>query len=541
MQRRIKDLILLIIFIFIGTVVCYWQGKDVHWDLANYHYYNIWAFFHHKIGYDIMPCGIQSYFNPFADIPLYLSIKYFNNHPYLVGFFESIWYGLSIFLIYKISALLFTGKYRILYIALSVLIGMSGAITVFETGLCCNDLMISFISLSSIYIYLKGYYLQKDIQPPNYKNITKTLLFSNILFGMAVGLKYTCLIYFIPFFILQIFDLLIRKREINSFRISTLIYPFLGFFIGFSVTGLYWCILIWHKFGNPFFPLMNNFFKSPYALEKCYADFRYLPKNIYQYLFYPFYWFKNPKVVYTSEFFFRDARWIFIYISPIAIFIKNIYLKIKKTELNNSEINIKTLIYLSSLALFSYIFLISTFGIIRYALILELLSGIAAVGAVIYCINNIKLKHIILTIIIMFLLFSTQYIKCEDYDLRTSFSHSNKYVDMANIDLPDNALVFICGGFPSSIIIPFQNPKAKFITIYGNSNEYHFEYSETEIKKIKDLAKTPEYKKYILYSDCIYQTIDWEYISNFLNIKNFKCKESTAKWPYWKYILCEEE
>src|SRR5437763_8628840 len=46
-------------------------GQDANWDLRNYHFYNAFALFHHRLGVDLAPAMSQSYFNPILDLPFY--------------------------------------------------------------------------------------------------------------------------------------------------------------------------------------------------------------------------------------------------------------------------------------------------------------------------------------------------------------------------------------------------------------------------------------------------------------------------------------
>ncbi len=63
------------------------------WDFANYHYYNPWAFLNGRVGYDIAPAGLNTYFNPLMDIPLYLMIQYFNDSPNIIYAFQGLYFG----------------------------------------------------------------------------------------------------------------------------------------------------------------------------------------------------------------------------------------------------------------------------------------------------------------------------------------------------------------------------------------------------------------------------------------------------------------
>src|SRR5262245_35908281 len=63
----------------LATVV----GKDVNWDLFNYHFYNGYAFLTDRAHKDIAPAQLQTFLNPLLDVPLYLAISHLS--PIVVG------------------------------------------------------------------------------------------------------------------------------------------------------------------------------------------------------------------------------------------------------------------------------------------------------------------------------------------------------------------------------------------------------------------------------------------------------------------------
>ncbi len=70
-------------FLFFGLLSVY-LGKDNNCDLRNYHYYNAFAFLHHRLGFDYLPAQLQTFLNPILDLPSYCLIH--NTHPILAGF-----------------------------------------------------------------------------------------------------------------------------------------------------------------------------------------------------------------------------------------------------------------------------------------------------------------------------------------------------------------------------------------------------------------------------------------------------------------------
>ena len=49
-------------------------GQDSNFDLLNYHLHNAWALFNGRVGVDLAPAHMQSYFNPLLDIPYYVTM-----------------------------------------------------------------------------------------------------------------------------------------------------------------------------------------------------------------------------------------------------------------------------------------------------------------------------------------------------------------------------------------------------------------------------------------------------------------------------------
>lgn len=156
-------MILLTILCAIGAVIAYSQGKDGTWDLANYHSYGVYAFLKGRIGFDIMPGGVISYMNPILDIPLYFAVKYLNNYPVVIASLTGMLWGVMVFLLYKFTSMVFTKKRRIFLIAISTLIGATGALSIFSCGLSCNDIPICIIALIALSVLFKYLWLDDSL------------------------------------------------------------------------------------------------------------------------------------------------------------------------------------------------------------------------------------------------------------------------------------------------------------------------------------------------------------------------------------------
>jgi hypothetical protein len=69
---RIALIGLLVAFCLVWTVVA---GRDIHFDLLNYHYYAAHAFWNDRLGKDLLPASVQSYLNPIAYLPFYWMVQ----------------------------------------------------------------------------------------------------------------------------------------------------------------------------------------------------------------------------------------------------------------------------------------------------------------------------------------------------------------------------------------------------------------------------------------------------------------------------------
>src|SRR5262249_2346472 len=49
-------------------------GKEMNWDLLNYHVYNGYALLNGRLDLDMAPAQVQTFLNPLVDVPLYLAI-----------------------------------------------------------------------------------------------------------------------------------------------------------------------------------------------------------------------------------------------------------------------------------------------------------------------------------------------------------------------------------------------------------------------------------------------------------------------------------
>lgn len=509
------DFIILFSLMIIGGIICLFLGQDANWDLANYHYYSVWALFHGRIGFDIMPCGIQSYFNPLIDFPFYLLVKFFNNMPHLISFIQSFWWGIAVFFGYKIASLIYNGKFKIWLRVFSVAIGASGVLSILEVGMTFGDLNIAALVLAAMFLILKNIFNEPSRQR------TLTVLFAALLLGFALGLKTNASMAIVG---LLISVVIFRKKIPHTKKMLILLIG--GILLGTLATGGGWYAYIWQKFGNPFFPFYNDFFKSPLAEFVNHIDTRHLPKSAFDFIFYPILWTVHKGENYVLEFPFTDYRHIALFFAvPLIFWFHKFYTqRNKRFKIALKEyVNVDLFNFLTMFLTATYLFWLKTSATLRYLQFIEIISGIFLAIFLVYILiltkSEIKARVVAL-VAMLSIIATTQY--CPMQITRVPFAE--KFMSLENLELPDNAVLCQIGGFPSAWFMPFQNPKAKFVYLYGEIDGYNFKYPKAEIQRVKDIIKKADKSVYLIYSDYEPAYVGYDYVKQFVNTDDFACR-----------------
>ena len=81
-------------------------GKDLNWDLLNYHYYAPYQLLGARLAQDFFAASAQSYLNPVGYLPFYLMVSA-GWHSVLVSVLLALAHGSSLALLYAITRRLF--------------------------------------------------------------------------------------------------------------------------------------------------------------------------------------------------------------------------------------------------------------------------------------------------------------------------------------------------------------------------------------------------------------------------------------------------
>ena len=220
-------------------------GKDVNWDLLNYHYYLPFELLGQRLEQDFFAANAQSYLNPLGYLPFYLMVA--NGwHSVVVSIVLAAAHSLSIGLLYLIARNLFAHLPPRDQTEFSIFAAALGA----ATGVYWMTVGGTFLDPLLVPPMLAGLLLllREDGNGKRHAGL------AGLLFGTAAALKYSNAIY-----VLAALPLAIAMRGGFAYLV--------GAAAAVGVLAGPWLLVLLREFGNPVFPLFNGWFRSPDYLQ----------------------------------------------------------------------------------------------------------------------------------------------------------------------------------------------------------------------------------------------------------------------------------
>jgi hypothetical protein len=329
------------------------QRQDSNWDMRNYHLYNPFAFLHGKVGLDLAPAQMQTYFNPTIDVLYYLFVTTLPAP--LVGFVMGVLHGLNFILLAGIVRVMLPGARLPVLLALA---GLFSAGFLSELGNTMGDNVTALFVLGALLLLLRRW--------PQLTGAggARVLLGAGVIMGLGVGLKLTVAVFALAL------CLALLAVPLHAFaRVRAAFLFGIGVLGGMAVTGGHWYWKMWTLFGNPVYPQFNTVFHSPLAGSLAVADVRYLPRGVGEYLLWPFVFAMDSLRV--SEVRIGTLVWPMLYVAFAALAIKAI---LRRRDARPGLVPDTRVHLLVAFFAVSYVVWLVLFSIHRYLVPLELLA-----------------------------------------------------------------------------------------------------------------------------------------------------------------------
>jgi hypothetical protein len=284
-------------------------GPDNYWDLRYYHLYAPWGYLHDRYLYDIGPAQEEGFLNPVADFLLYgLISSPLNETPRIVSFVMGAVHGINAALIFAIARRVIRPPDPMecsTLIAVAWLMGVSGGGFLSLLGTSSNDLTSALFVLGSLLGVLNA------ADRPVGSGTWRVFAVAGLLAGFGIALKYTSAM-FAPG--LGIAAALAAWRQKTA---GALIVFGVAATFGFIAVAAHHMLTLWNDFGNPVFPYMNQIFRSPYFEPSEIVEDRFLQRDLWSLITFPFSWTRLDAYV-VIEPAFRDWRAAIAYVAMAA-------------------------------------------------------------------------------------------------------------------------------------------------------------------------------------------------------------------------------
>ncbi|MCX7089053.1 MAG: hypothetical protein NTV00_13495 [Methylococcales bacterium] len=430
-------------------------GQDANWDLLNYHFYNPYAWLNNRIGLDVAPAQLQSYFNPLLDVPYFEMATHWSAR--WVGFTMGAFHGLIFILLLGITRQILPVTLKIKRNRYSILLASACCITaafISELGNTMGDNATALFVLAALFILLKNW----DVLGIWTWQSSVIISLAGIVMGFGVGLKLTNAIYAVA---LCISCMTLPINWMARLRVAFVFG--LGVLLGISLSAGFWFIGMWHWFKNPLFPQFNSIFNNPFAASTFISDTRWLPKGWLETIFWPFIFALHPKRVGESPVY--QIGWPILHLLFIAWGYTLLRKRFSRNVMPNLEPKAAFLLFFIAVG---YVIWMKLFSIYRYIVPIELLTPLA-IWILLHHLLGVaaaqKMAGRILKVGALVVLVGTNSWG------HKSWSQDSFRVDAPILQNPERTIILLVGGSPMAWMIPFFQKPIAFASLASNFPE----------------------------------------------------------------------
>jgi hypothetical protein len=348
---RREALVVIALSLAAGAIRAWWAGEDANWDWQNYHEYNAWAVLTGRYAVDVVPAGLQTYFNPVIYLPAWL-LRHALPPP-MGAMIQGAVHGLNLALVYGLTRTLLGPAATLATLGAAVLIAATGAQTLAEVGTSLADILTALPVIAGLWLLLRGGQAR-----------ARDVILGGLLIGAAAGFKLTNVVFAMG----AASAMLLSARPTRSLGLLAL-----GGMLGAALTGGAWSFVAWRDLGNPVFPLFNAVFHSPEVVDTNILDLTFVPRSAWDALTYPLQWLAGGG--HTSEVPMRDARFAVL---MLLVAVCGVVAIVRRTVMF-SRTDWQLLVAFAV----SYGLWLVVFSIQRYIVALELLCGPVIVMAIV--------------------------------------------------------------------------------------------------------------------------------------------------------------
>ena len=452
------DALLLSACVLIASLAAFWLRQDANWDLLNYHFYDPWAWLRGRtFDWDIAAAQLQTYHNPFADVPFYLLIAA-NVQPRVITIWLALPTAIAGYFSTKIAWRLFAdlgAAERVGATFAATAIGFTGAMGVGQLGTTTGEWLITAFTLASLWLLLQAGIV------PGPSRADRLLVSAGVLMGIASGLKLTGATYAVGLCVALVVGRARLPRKVRA----ALLYS-VGVVAGMLVAFGPWSYTLWEHFGNPVFPYANQYFRSPWWELRSVLSRDFGPHTAGEWLLLPFKLLAPPRG-FVSEVSYVDPRLPVLYALALvaaggrmlAHFTRTAVSGLPAFRTTSEHWKFIGVAFGASFAVWAVLH-----SILRYTIPIEILSGLLIVGLLGYLLRPRDATAAV-TLAVVGVVVATVW---SDWG-RVDFGRTWFDVHVPRIER--NPLVLLTADAPMSYVLPFFPQDARYVGVRNNLNK----------------------------------------------------------------------
>lgn len=472
-DKTLGTCLVLCVAMLISGCLSVWLGKDLCWDVANYHYYNPDAWLHARDKIDFWPVSfLHQYINPTADLLPYFLIHFLP--PLTAQFMLGAIHGINFWLLFLLARSFFsTTEYSpvlsYLLCTLITLTGLYGPTTLPGIGSLQQDIFVSLFVLGFVLLQIK-----------------RETWCAGLLLGIGIGLKLTAGSFAI--------GALCATLLYSSPIMRSLFLLSLGIALGLLLSAGHWMAMLWQQHHHPLFPFFNHLFSSPDFAAINWHDSRFMPKGLLQTLFYPFYFSWDGRI---GEQPFQDFRFLIVYILLLITGLVTLY---RRPDQRHEAFSWLLVFFICSYCAWQWYF-----STARYLIPLEMLAPLVIALLIKKLIKQTLLTLSLIVVTLFHLLFfmtPMPMVRAPWYQttyFNVKLPLAIQHIKTATVLMAYPAYALDTHPKPQSYLIPFFPPTWRFIGIPFLHQRYAADDQIT--RHIRHLLQATHGKIYLLTAD----------------------------------------
>lgn len=436
------------------AVASLWLGQDANWDLRNYHLYNGYALLHDRIGIDLAPAQMQSYFNPLLDVAHYGLLLHWP--PMLAAVVLGAFHGLLLPLAAGIAWMVLPAdRHRPRLAPLLGVAGLCSAAFLSELGGTMADNTTAVFVLAAVASVLWAQRRQRERD--GFAVLWWAL--AGAALGIAVAFKLTNAVYALALGLAA----LAGGDKVRT-RIAGLATMTVVALAVFAVAAGPWLWTMWTTFGNPLLPQFNQWFQSPMASPVGVADTRWLPRGWGEWLAWPLVFTVNPYRV--SEIALLQCIWGALYVLAAALIVRRIVRGVRPAgDVPVASPELRSLLVYFVVA---YVLWQAVFSIHRYLVALEVLAPLLLwLGLRTLLAPQASCRWPALAVAFCALVSVAGW---NDWG-HARWARQAFEVEVPALPRPDATMVLLVGGEPQAWRVPFLPKEAAYAAVASNFPE----------------------------------------------------------------------